>query len=201
MWITSLDPWQLTPELCGDVQPHQWSLLLDPVYRLWLWLACNVPFLWAGQRWLELSCSYHPSSWLRLEGVWQSPLTVTSTDELERTKIGDLRMVCGKLPLKPSKRHSPWRRPRRLVVALASSTFWLSALEFSLYRNGLQGDRRGACLLAPSKWLLRHTEGLDNGEPARFLLSPPTFPLTSTSWSLYYHPGAYEVSFSCLRCW
>ncbi len=109
-------------------------------------------------------------------------------------------MAYGKLLLKPNKRHIPWRRPRRLIAALASSTFWLSACESSLCRNGLLEGCHGACLSALSGWLLGRTEGPGNGAPARCLPSSPTVPLTSTSWPLCCHPAAQRALFSCLQC-
>ncbi len=115
--------------------------------------------------------------------------------------IEDLHKACGALPLKPNRRCSPWRRPQRLVIASANSTFWLSALESSLYQSGLRGDCRGACLLALSGWLSEYMEGLGSGAPARCLPSPPVVPaLTSASWPLCVYLAAQEVSFSYLQC-
>ncbi len=109
--------------------------------------------------------------------------------------------ACGELPLKPSKRHSPWRRPQHLIAASASSTFWLLARKSSLCQNGLLEGRRGACLSAFSEWLLGRMEGLGNGAPTWCLPSPPAVLLTSTLWPLYYHPATQEASFSYLQCW
>ncbi len=109
-------------------------------------------------------------------------------------------MAYGRLPLKPNTYCSPWYRPWRPVVALASSTFWLSTRNSSLCQSGLQEGRCSACLSALSRWLSEHTEGLGNRAPARCFSSPSAIPLTLILWPLYHHPAAQGASFSYLQC-
>ncbi len=115
--------------------------------------------------------------------------------------IENLCRACGKLPLKPSKRRSPWRRLWRLIIVSASSTFWLSTRESFLCQSGLQEGCRDAYLSTLSEWLLERTEGLGNRAPAQCLPSPPAVLLTSTLWLFCYHSAAQGASFSCFQCW
>ncbi len=114
--------------------------------------------------------------------------------------IKDLHRACGKLPLRSSKHHNLWRRPRHLIIASASSTFRLSTPKSFRCQSGLQEGCHSIYLSALSRWASGHMEGFDNRAPTRYLLSFPTVSLTSTSWPLCHHPAAQEALFSCLQC-
>lgn len=100
----------------------------------------------------------------------------------------------------PNKRHNPWRRPQRLIIALANNIFKLSALGSSLFQNGLPINCRDVCLSVSNKWFLRHTKGFDNEVPLQYLPSLLTVLLISISLFLYYCPITQGVSFSWLQC-
>ncbi len=114
--------------------------------------------------------------------------------------IEDPCRACSKVPLKPSKCCSPWYRSWRLVIALISSTFWLSAFESSLCQNGLRKSHCGTCLSVLSGWFSERTENFSNRASAWYLPSPLIVPLISAFWLLYHHPIAQETLFSCLQC-
>ena len=196
-WKKSLYWWQLSSEARGDVLLRLWWLLQARVHQDWSWLVCSRPFLWANQQWLEWSCNYLSSNWLRSVDRSQSPSKDLFIGALVWAIIENHCKPCNKLLLRMSKCQSLLRRPQRRGRGLVSSIFKPTICKSSQCQNGPPEDCCGNGYSVLFKWLWVQTIGPDGEESHRFFCSRRLFvasvlklfcrpPAALAAWALYY---------------
>ena len=143
-WTTSLYWKQLNWAGHSVKLPRRGWPRLAPEHWWWPLPAHNVPFLWAGWRWLGWSHNFHPSSWLRPVIRSRNPSRGLSIGGLVRAgPAGHHRAYVWPLS-RPNKRCSPWHRPQHLFWGSANSISNRWALWFYWYQSALPINCRGA---------------------------------------------------------
>ena len=143
-WTTSLYWKRLNRAGHGVKLPRRGWPRLAPEHQWWPLPAHNVPFSWAGRRWLGWSHNSHPSSRLRPVIRLRNPSRSLSIGGSVRAGPASYYKAYVWPFSKPNRHRSLWHRPSHPFWGLANSISDQWALWFYQYQSALPMDRRGA---------------------------------------------------------